>query len=375
MTLAELYQRELTRQGFEADPAQRLAVAQLEQLRLRLIQAVPAGRVTARLGKLLRVTKPAAGRRGLYLWGGVGRGKTWLMDLFHDSLPPGLAHRTHFHHFMRDVHRELQQLQQQSEPLRLVAEKLARDTSVLCLDELFVSDIADAMILGALFEALLGAGVMLVITSNAAPAGLYRDGLQRARFLPAIALLESRLVVHELGGGVDYRLQQLQRAPIYLSSVNAAAAREQMSQLFARLAGDHGERGAELRIGGRPLAAWRRSSDVVWFGFDTLCEGMRSQNDYVEIAEEFHTVFLSDVPRFDAAQDDAARRFIALVDEFYDQGVKLVVSAAAAPAELYQGERLAFEFQRTSSRLIEMQSRRYLGRAHRRATSNATMRP
>jgi cell division protein ZapE len=365
MTLTELYQRELSAHDFEADPGQMAVVAQLEQLRQRLTSTAATGPVTARLGKLLRVSKQAPGTHGLYLWGGVGRGKTWLMDLFHDSLPAKQCRRTHFHHFMRDVHRELQRLRRQPEPLQLVAAKLAREFKVLCLDELFVSDIADAMILGALFKALLGAGVTLVITSNAAPKMLYRDGLQRARFLPAIALLESQLTVHELTGSVDYRLRQLQRAPIYLSSADPAAAREQMSQLFARLVGDHGEHRAELRIGGRPVAAWRRSSDVVWFGFDTLCEGMRSQNDYVEIAEEFHTVFVSDVPQFDAATDDAARRFIALVDEFYDQGVKLVLSAAANPTELYCGERLKFEFQRTSSRLIEMQSERYLARAHR----------
>jgi cell division protein ZapE len=173
--------------------------------------------------------------------------------------------------------------------------------------------------------------------------------------------------VHELAGSIDYRLRALRRAPIYLATSEPVAARERMATLFTQLAGEHGDHGAELRIGGRPLAAWRRSSNVVWFGFETLCEGARSQNDYVEIAQEFTTVFLSDVPQFRGElHDNAARRFIALVDEFYDQGVKLVLSAAAAPAELYQGERLRFEFQRTASRLTEMQTEGYLRRAHRK---------
>jgi cell division protein ZapE len=266
---------------------------------------------------------------------------------------------------MRDVHTELARLKKQREPLRVVARQLAARAQVLCLDELYVSDIADAMILGRLFEALLSSGVTLVITSNAAPRELYRDGLQRARFLPTIALLEQRLTVHELAATRDYRLRQLQRAAIYLDAADAAGARAQMSQLYERLAGEHGEHGAELRIAGRPIAAWRRSGGVVWMSFDALCEGARSQNDYVEIAAEFHTVFLSDVPQFGELQDDAARRFIALVDELYDQGVKLVISASAEPAKLYQGQRLAFEFRRTASRLIEMQSESYLARPHR----------
>jgi cell division protein ZapE len=238
-----------------------------------------------------------------------------------------------------------------------------------------VSDIADAMILGRLFEALLAAGVALVMTSNAAPKDLYRDGLQRARFLPTIALLEKRLTVHELASTHDYRLRQLQKAHIYLEAADQGAARTQMSRLFERLAGEHGEHGAELRIAGRPIAAWRRSGGVVWFDFGAICEGARSQNDYVDIAAEFHTVFLSDVPQFAELQDDAARRFIALVDEFYDQGVKLVISAAAKPTELYRGRRLAFEFQRTASRLIEMQSESYLARPHRRLGTAAAAPP
>jgi cell division protein ZapE len=366
MKVAELYRAELARHGYSADRAQLAAIAKLDTLRTALSQVPGAGAGLARLLRRgpLRTTSTPVG--GLYLWGSVGRGKTWLVDLFFQSLDVPQRLRSHFHHFMRDVHAALREQRQQRDPLQQVARALATQYRVICLDELYVSDIADAMILGTLFEALLQAGTALVITSNCAPRGLYRDGLQRARFLPAIALLESRLVVHELAGATDFRLRALQRAPIYLSSLNPALAREQMAALFVQLAGEHGEHQAELRIADRPLAAWRRSSDVVWFGFETLCEGARSQNDYVEIAEEFHTVFVSDVPRFGPEHEDAARRFIALVDEFYDQGVKLVVSAATPPTELYGGERLRFEFARTASRLIEMQSESYLARAHHR---------
>jgi len=360
-----LYAQELQQRGFSVDAAQERAVQRLEQLRIQLATAATSGNGRG-LRKLLKRGLTAT-PRGLYLWGGVGRGKTWLMDLFYDSLQLPTRRRSHFHHFMRDIHAALRQLPQQTHPLASVAQQMARDARVLCLDELFVSDIADAMILGGLFKALLNAGVTLVITSNVPPKGLYRDGLQRARFLPAIALLERQLDVLHLEGGTDYRLRQLRQAPIYLPATPAAAARERMNALFVRLAGEHGVHDAELHIGGRPVAAWRRSSDVVWFSFATLCEGARSQHDYVEIADEFHTVFISDVPCFGELQDDAARRFISLVDEFYDRGVKLVLSAAAPPPELYQGERLRFEFQRTASRLIEMQSEQYLSREHRGA--------
>ena len=235
---------------------------------------------------------------------------------------------------------------------------------MLCLDELYVSDIADAMILGGLFDNLLRRGVTLVFTSNVPPAGLYRDGLQRGRFLPAIALLESALEVLPMDGGVDYRLRQLRQARIYLDCADAATPGH-LETLYRQLAGEHGDPDSELAIMGRRIRARRRSSDVVWFDFATLCAGARSQNDYIEIARDFHTVFLSDVPAMGPTDEDATRRFIALVDEFYDQGVKLVLSAAAAPATLYSGERLRFEFQRTQSRLIEMQSEEYLARAHR----------
>jgi cell division protein ZapE len=365
LNLRERYQREISLRGYSSDESQSAAVARLDVLRSRLLAQSAPGVCSWLAAHLCRRRRRAPAPRGLYLWGGVGRGKTWLMDLFYESLPIAERERSHFHHFMRDVHAALRAMPQRRRPLELLARDIARRARVLCLDELYVSDIADAMILGGLFEALLRRAVMLVVTSNTPPRQLYRDGLQRSRFLPAIDLLEHELELCHLDGGVDYRLRTLQRRPIYLDS-HAADTPLQLRQLFDALAGEHGEDDVELLLGGRPLRALRRRGAVVWFSFAVLCEGPRSQNDYVEIAEEFCSVLLSDVPVFDSPeQDDAARRFIALIDEFYDQGIKLALSAAAAPAELYRAERLQLEFRRTASRLIEMQTEAYLSRPHR----------
>ncbi|HXN11089.1 MAG TPA: cell division protein ZapE [Steroidobacteraceae bacterium] len=358
------YEAELAQRGYRLDAAQQQAVGRLEALRTRLL-AAPRRPWWSRW----RAARRGSAGPGVYLYGGVGRGKTWLMDLFYDSLGALPRERSHFHHFMRDVHTTLRALRRRRAPLEAVAAGLAERARVVCLDELYVADIADAMILGALFEALLRRDVQLVITSNLPPQGLYRDGLQRSRFLPAIELLERTLELVPVDGAIDYRLAQLRARPIYLDSV-AGDSRERMQSLFEALAGEHGLGPAALEIQGRPVRALRRRGDVVWFDFPTLCEGARSQTDYVELAMEFRTVLLSDVPVFvDATQDDAARRFIALVDEFYDQGTKLVLSAAAAPAALYRAQRLKFEFQRASSRLVEMQTEEYLARPHRAAVA------
>lgn len=350
----------------QPDLAQAAAIERLEELRARLARARAAGVLARWLQHVSSApTSDKRAPRGLYLWGAVGRGKTWLMDLFYDSLPKGSAQRSHFHHFMRDVHQALHQLRARRAPLEIVARQLAARGRVLCLDELYVSDIADAMILGILFEALLESGMTLVITSNVPPQQLYHDGLQRSRFLPAITLLERELEVLCVDGGIDYRLRHLQRQPIYLDS-RAADTSAQMQRLFDELAGAHGEHTTELQIQGRKLRARQRRGQVVWFSFPVLCDGPRSQHDYIELAQEFRTILLSDVPVFSLPQqDNAARRFIALVDELYDQGVKLVLSAPAPPAELYTGERLQADFRRTASRLVEMQSEVYLALAHR----------
>jgi cell division protein ZapE len=363
--LTARFERELVARGYVTDRAQQAVVARLEALRKQVLTETRAG-PWARLRRQWASSRTRTiDHRGIYLWGGVGRGKTWLMDLFYSSLPAPQRRRDHFHHFMRDVHAQLRAVDGQRDPLERVAQQMGSQAKVLCLDELFVSDIADAMLLGGLFEALLRHGVILLVTSNSAPDDLYRDGLQRSRFLPAIALLQQRLEVIHLEGGADYRLRQLQRQPIYLDSAQGHS-QAQLQHLFAELAPEEGDTGTALEICGRPLPARRRRGDTVWFEFATLCEGPRGQDDYVELAREFHTVLLSDIPVFSSPeQDNGARRFIALIDEFYDQGVKLVVSAAAPPQSLYQSERLQFEFQRTSSRLIEMQSGAYLARPHR----------
>ena len=243
---------------------------------------------------------------------------------------------------------------------------MAREARVLCFDELHVNDIADAMLLGGLFGALVNAGTTLVFTSNVPPSGLYRDGLQRARFLPAIALLEQHCEVLAVDGGQDYRLRELQRAPLYLDSAAAAtpAALATRFQLLAGTEGSMTNATADVELAGRRVPCVREAGDVIWFTFAALCEGPRGQADYIELACHYGTVLLQDVPVLSAEQDNAARRLISLVDEFYDRGVKLVVSAAAPPTALYTGERLAFEFQRTASRLIEMQSHDYLARPH-----------
>jgi cell division protein ZapE len=362
-TLLERYEGELHAQGYLADVAQRRAVERLDALRARLL-IKPVRGLRSRLGPR-SPTAALTGSHGIYLYGGVGRGKTWLMDLFLHSLPGAMAGRSHFYHFMRDVHARLPKLRSRRDPLETVAKSLAAQWRVLCLDELYVSDIADAMILGNLFEALLRQGLRLVITSNQAPRELYRNGLQRERFLPTIALLERELEIISLEGGMDYRLRQMQRAPIYLDS-GAEDSSARLQRLFAELAGGPAQRMPEMRILGQNVPALGCRSDVVWFSFAALCEGPRSQQDYAEIAREFRTVLLSEVPVFERPeQDDAARRFIGLIDELYEQGTKLVLSAAAAPAQLYRGERLRLEFRRAASRLIEMQTEAYLGRERR----------
>ena len=302
--------------------------------------------------------------RGLYLWGGVGRGKTMLMDMFYESLGAAYAERTHFYRFMRQVHAQLRRIKMRSEPLDAVAEKLAAKSLVICLDEFFVSDIGDAMILAGLFAGLFRRGVTLVTTSNVPPQELYKDGLQRQRFLPALALLQSHVDVLQLDGGIDYRLRQLEQAPTYLDSTLQGTA-AQLRARFAALAGGTAAGPLVLSVEHRPIPALATGAGMVWVEFTALCEGPRSANDYIELARLYHTIFISDIPLFTRSNENAARRFISAIDEFYDRNVNIVVSAAAAPAALYRGERLQLEFLRAASRLIEMQTQQYLAGCHR----------
>ena len=343
---------------FFADQGQRQVVEQLEDLFQRLMRQSKQSVWQKWLAK-----SPRQPVLGLYIWGTVGRGKTLLMDLFFDCLPAGCAQRMHFHRFMRRVHTGLTAHGGVADPLQKVADEFAQEANVLCFDEFFVSDIGDAMILAELMRALFARGVTLVATSNVEPQRLYENGLQRSRFLPAIDLLYQHCAVVEIQEGQDFRLRTLAQAEIYHYPLDAGAE-ESLQRSFAALATAPIELAVPLVVEGRTINTQQLSEGIVWFHFTDLCDGPRSQNDYIEIATLYHSVFVSNIPILDSRKEDSARRFISLVDEFYDHGVKLIVSAAAPIHELYQGQRLQFEFVRTQSRLLEMQSMDYLAGSH-----------
>jgi len=311
---------------------------------------------------LSRFRHQPKGIRGLYIWGGVGRGKTWLMDLFFDCLPIEQKQRTHFHRFMQRIHSALNELGNEQDPLVTIARNWARDCRVLCLDEFFVSDIADAMLLSGLLKALFHNGVTLVTTSNLAPQDLYRDGLQRAKFLPAIDMLQRHTRVIELGGDLDFRLRILEQSEIYHWPLDAQAE-SNLAASFARMAAGV-ELSKDMYFNERPLQLLRRGDGVAWLEFSELCEKPRGSIDYIEIARAFNTVLISHVPQMTEEDSNTARRFIIMIDEFYDRSVKLLLSAETAVEDLYQGHGLAFEFERTRSRLTEMQTHDYLARPH-----------
>jgi len=301
---------------------------------------------------------------GLYLWGAVGRGKTWLMDMFYDSLPFAQKRRRHFHRFMQDVHHGLKEHAGHQAPLERVADDIAAGVEVLCFDEFFVSDIADAMILGTLLAALFARGVTLVATSNSPPDELYRDGLQRQRFLPAIEQIRQHTRVITVDGGTDYRLRRLTRAGTYLLTTTPGTE-ARLAGLFRGLTHGATARTGEIEVAGRSIRTVAMNPLAIWFEFQDICEGPRSTEDYIDIARNWPTVLVAHVPVLTRQDEDAARRFIALVDELYDRRVNLVVTAAAPLPQLYQGERLQFEFQRVLSRLNEMQTPEYLSQPHR----------
>src|SRR5690606_13926133 len=344
---------------WQPDPAQAAALAELD----RIHQGLLAGQARRGWRRWFGAAPPPP--QGLYLWGSVGRGKTFLTELLAEHLGELPRRRWHFHRFMVEVHARIQALPEDTaDTVAVVADGLAEELRLLVLDEFIVNDIADAMILGRLLERLFERGVVLVTTSNIAPAGLYRDGLQRQRFLPAIALLEKHCRVLRLDGAEDYRLRQLTSAETYLTPLGQAAE-QALAEHYARLAADCPRETGPLVINGRPIPVRALADGIAWFDFTALCEGPRSAADFVEIARDFHTVLLSGVPLMDARADNAARRFIHLVDELYDRNVNLLLTAAAEPMWLYGGEKLSQEFQRTASRLIEMRSAEYMAREHR----------
>ena len=358
------YQADLQREDFSHDPAQEQAVRLLQELFDRLLaRGGDGGAGLAGWLRGLRKGKPEP-EVGLYLWGGVGRGKTYLVDTFYECLPFQRKLRVHFHRFMQRVHAELTTLEGEKNPLETVADRLADEARIICFDEFFVTDIGDAMILGGLMEGLFARGVTLVATSNIEPGKLYENGLQRQRFLPTIALVEKYTNVVNVDAGVDYRLRTLQQAELYHFPLDAGAD-ESLRDSFERLAPEPGRHWERLEINGRYLTCRCVADDVAWFDFAELCDGPRSQNDYIELARIFHAVLISGVPALGPQTDDQARRFVNLVDEFYDRNVKLVLAAAKPLLELYSGGRLEFEFQRTVSRLQEMQSYEYLAREHK----------
>ena len=356
--VVSVYRAQLSSRGFVSDPAQWRAVERLQ----RLYEEWSAYKQRRRSALRRMLVKPPL-PKGVYLWGGVGRGKSFLMDAFFLCVPLVRKRRVHFHHFMREIHRELDELKGTEDPIAAVAERTARRNRLICFDEFHVGDIADAMILGRFLEQVLERGVVLCMTSNYAPDALYPNGLQRERFLPTIALLEARLEVLEVDNGVDYRRRKMERLRAYHVGPGSEQALEQVFQALKDVEEEH----HPLDVEGRQIPYRKRAGGLIWFDFKALCGGPRSYTDYVDLAQRFHSVILSGVPRMSARNADAARRFTWLLDVFYDDGVKLFASAEAPPEELFVEGANSAEFARTVSRLHEMQSAEYLraGRARR----------
>ena len=352
MNVRDYYAQTLLQRGYQSDPAQEAVVERLQQSFDSWVN-FRAQRGT-RFKRL--VNRPDV-PRGVYLWGGVGRGKSFLMDSFYLIVPVVRKTRVHFHEFMRAVHRELDEQKGIEDPLLIVAKKIAQKYRLICFDEFHVSDIADAMILYNLMKALFDGGVSFVLTSNSEPDALYPDGLHRDRMLPAIALLKEKLDVLNVDAGIDYRKRVLEQVDAYHTPLGAETDRA-LRHAFTQIA-ETAEQDLRITIEGRELRCLRRAGGVIWFDFATLCGGPRSQNDYLDIAHRFHTVILSDVPQMSAAMGSEARRFTWLIDVLYDHRVKLLMSAAVPPEQLYTDGVLSNEFHRTVSRLIEMQSLEY----------------
>ena len=360
MTPWQKYQQDLKREDFHHDTAQENAVKHLQRLYDDIVNQPeqPQGFFSRLFNR-----QPQQKITGLYFWGGVGRGKTYLVDTFYEALPTDRKMRVHFHRFMHRVHDELKKLKEVKDPLETVADIFKKETDIICFDEFFVQDITDAMLLGGLMQALFARDIILVATSNIVPDELYRNGLQRARFLPAIALVKENTEVVNVDSGIDYRLRTLEQAEIFHSPLDAQADKN-LFEYFDKLSPEPGKLDETIEIEGRLIKTRKVADSIVMFDFTQICETARSQVDYMEISRIYNTVILSNVKQMGQQNDDAARRFIALVDEFYERNVTLIISAAAPITELYTDGTLNFEFRRCISRLQEMQSHEYLAREH-----------
>ncbi|MFM8465939.1 MAG: cell division protein ZapE [Oxalobacteraceae bacterium] len=365
MNVQEFYEKTLVERGYQSDPAQLAAVDRLQ--RAFDDWGAYMSRRSSRLRRMIIHPDPP---RGVYLWGGVGRGKSFLMDSFYAVIPVRRKTRVHFHEFMREVHRALDEEKNVENPLDQVARKIARRYRLICFDEFHVSDIADAMILYNLLKALFEQGVSFVMTSNYPPDGLYPDGLHRDRMLPAIDLLKEKLDVLAVDAGTDYRRRVMEKVEAYQMPLGPVAE-SALLHAFVSIA-EAGEQDPRITIESREIRCVRRAGGVIWFDFATLCGGPRSQNDYLDIANRFHTVILSEVPRMTAEMASAARRFTWLIDVLYDHRVKLIISAAVAPELLYTEGVMSNEFHRTVSRITEMQSREYKESSRRQAAGSIT---
>ncbi len=363
MDVRQFYEQSLSQRGYQPDEAQLRAIERLQRAYEEWV-AYKAQRASTFKRLISRPAVP----RGVYMWGGVGRGKSFLMDSFYSVVPVVRKTRLHFHEFMRDVHRQLDELKGISDPLDEVAKRIAKKYRLICFDEFHVSDIADAMILYNLLKGLFDHGVSFVMTSNYEPSTLYPDGLHRDRMLPTIALLKEKLDVMNIDAGIDYRKRVLEQVKVYHTPLNAKTD-EELRTAFASVA-EAADEDPRVHIEAREIRALRRAGSAIWFDFATLCGGPRSQNDYLELASRFQTVILSGIPRMSAAMSSEARRFTWLIDVFYDHKVKLIMSAAVEPDELYTVGTLSNEFHRTVSRIIEMQSKEYLD-ADRRSIADS----
>lgn len=359
MAPLEKYYQLISSGKFERSSEQEQVVKVLNKIYLKLLPHFAKKSVLKKL--FSRNRKPV---KGLYLWGGVGIGKTWMMDIFFQCLPEQKKMRMHFHQFMLVIHKQLKHYRKEKDPLKLIARNIAKNNLVICFDEFFVSDITDAMLLGGLFDALFKRGVTLIATSNVAPDDLYKDGISRDQFLPAIELIKTNVHVVYIQTSKDYRLRELKNAGTFLTPITEET-RQKMQYYFDNLTDQTWTQNELIILSGRSLQTVRKGSGIIWFLFQDLCTIPRSQVDYLEIAKSYHTVFLSDVPKLSEDQTNEAIYLINLVDVFYDARVKLIMSAACPIQEIYQEGLMKFEFERTKSRLIEMQTLDYLQKPHR----------